>query len=395
MRILLVHNYYRRGSPGGEDFVFEQERDLLKEAGHEVVCYTRSNDEIIENSISDRVKVVSGMQRSSKTRRELKSLIDTFRPDLAHFHNTFPLISLSAYLVCRESSVPVVQTLHNYRYSCAAATHFRGGKTCEACSKFNPLPSVINQCYRSSLLGSTAVALMMFRNDLEGIFRSCVTRFVVMTEFALRRLERFGVEPGRIVIKPNFVPFGALTQQPRQSFFLFAGRLSDEKGLWVLLDAWRKLPDVTLKIVGDGPLGPTLKEVCRTERLNIEFLGMQTRASVDGLMREASALVFPSLWFECMPLTILEAWAAGAPVIASDVGAMSEMITHGENGLLFTVGDSNDLVEKVRSVANDRLLAETISRTARDLAETRHGRSTNLGLLQEIYGQAMAARQVR
>lgn len=394
MRILLVHNYYRRGNPGGEDFVFEQERDLLQEAGHSVLCYTRSNDEVSEDRTADRVRVALGMQRSRRTRREMRSLIAEFLPDVAHFHNTFPLISLSAYLVCKELRVPIVQTLHNYRYSCAAATHFRKGGACEACSVLNPLPAAINRCYRSSFLGSSAVALMMLRNDLSGVFRSCVTRFVVMTEFARLRLERFGVDPGQIFIKPNFVQLNAEPHQSTKSFCLFAGRLSDEKGLWVLLDAWRKLPDVPLKIVGDGPLAVALQDVCRQEGLTVEFLGMQSRGTVARLMQEARALVFPSLWYECMPLTILEAWAAGAPVIASDLGAMSEMISDGKNGLLFRAGSSDDLVEKVRLITSDSALAESISTVARRLAVARHGRNENLDLLHEVYRQAIADREV-
>jgi glycosyltransferase involved in cell wall biosynthesis len=390
MRVLLVHNYYRRGNPGGEDFVFEQERELLREAGHVVACYTRSNDEISEERWSDRIRVVSGMQRSGRTLRELSALIADFRPDVAHFHNTFPLISLSAYLACRGGGVPIVQTLHNYRYSCAAATHFREGAPCEACSPLNPSPAVINRCYRSSFLGSTAIALTMLRNDISGVFRSSVARFIVMTEFASRRLERFGIAADQIFIKPNFVDFNAVVEQGRQPFCLFAGRLSDEKGLWILLDAWRNLSDIPLKVVGEGPLGPALKEFCRNEGLSVEFLGMQSRSDVGRLMQQARALIFPSLWFECMPLTVLEAWAAGAPVIASDLGAMSEMIKHGENGMLFRAGDSKDLVEKVRSLANDPGLAESISKSARAGVQVRHSKALNLSLLEDVYRQAIA-----
>ena len=234
--------------------------------------------------------------------------------------------------------------------------------------------------------------MMMLRNDMSGVFRSCVTRFVVMTEFARQRLERFGVDSSQIFIKPNFVHLDAEPQPLKESFCLFAGRLSDEKGLWVLLDAWRKLRDVPLKIVGDGPLAAALQDVCREEGLTVEFLGMQSRGTVARLMQEARALVFPSLWYECMPLTILEAWASGAPVIASDLGAMSEMIAHGKNGLLFRAGDSYDLVEKVRLIASDNTLSDSISTVARRLAVVRHGRNENLDLLHEVYGQAMTAR---
>jgi glycosyltransferase involved in cell wall biosynthesis len=230
----------------------------------------------------------------------------------------------------------------------------------------------------------------MLRNDISGVFRSSVARFIVMTEFSSRRLERFGIAADQIFIKPNFVDFNAVVEQGRQPFCLFAGRLSDEKGLWILLDAWRNLSDIPLKVVGEGPLGPALKEFCRNEGLSVEFLGMQSRSDVGRLMQQARALIFPSLWFECMPLTVLEAWAAGAPVIASDLGAMSEMIKHGENGMLFRAGDSKDLVEKVRSLANDPGLAESISKSARAGVQVRHSKALNLSLLEDVYRQAIA-----
>ena len=201
MRILLVHNYYRAGQPGGEDVVFEQEKALLESAGHEIVTYTRSNDEMDERRPLDALRTVSGLVHSERTRRELAALIARHRPQVAHFHNTFPLISASGYESCRAAAVPVVQTLHNFRLTCIAATHYRDGQVCEACAPGDTSAAVRHRCYRGSTLASFAVARMQRRHWSLRTYHRLVDRFVALSHFARARFVRAGLPAEKIVVK--------------------------------------------------------------------------------------------------------------------------------------------------------------------------------------------------
>lgn len=388
MKILLVHNYYRTGTPGGEDVVFQQERDLLAAAGHEVTCYTRSNDEMNEQRPIDRLRVVWSMRRSARTRRELSQLISQVRPDVAHFHNTFPLISASGYEACAAAGVPVVQTVHNFRLVCSAATHFRAGMSCERCTAGDPWPAVRHACYRGSRLASLAVASTIHRNHRVRTRRDPVSMYLALTRFAAGRLMSAGIPAGRIAIKPNFVdlPGDAASAIARSDRFVFVGRLAEEKGVRVLLDAWRGLPDIPLLVVGDGPLRGELEAYARQYALQVEFVGARERGIVQGLVRSARAAIVPSLCFEGgVPLTLLEALAAGTPVVASRLGGIPELVTHGADGLLFEAGDAGQLAAQARRLNADPLLRTTLAESGLQTVQRVHGRQASLDALVGLY----------
>jgi len=398
MKILLVHNYYRSGAPGGEDVVFEQERDLLLGAGHEVFCYTRSNDEMDERRILDQARVAIGMQRSQRTLREIRSLIFNIRPQVAHFHNVFPLISASGYEACVTAGVPVVQTVHNFRMACSAAIHFRNGSVCESCTPSKPWAAVQYGCYRDSRVASLAVAATIYRNHHRGVYRNFVTRFIALTGFAARRLIAMGVSSDRITVKPNFV--SGLTDRENldaiTNKFVFVGRLAEEKGVKFLLEAWKQLADVPLALVGDGPLRPWLEEYVRRHVLPVEFVGMQERSVVTRIVSSARGAVIPSLCFEGgVPLTLLEAMAVGTPVIASRFGGIPELLTDDVDGLLFDPGNISQLVTAVKRVATDSTLRSTLAERARNLVHHVHGRENNLQALIAIYDSVSGGSNVR
>ncbi len=394
MKVLLVHNYYRSGTPGGEDVVFEQERDLLLESGHEVYCYTRSNDEMDEGSAADRLRVLSGMQRSGRTVRELRAAIRSFRPDVAHFHNTFPLISASGYEICHSECVPVVQTVHNFRIACSAATHFQDGRICELCTPINPWAAVRHRCYRGSAPASLAVATMLFRNHLSKVHRRRVSKFIALTQFAANRLRLAGIPADRLVVKPNFVA-DVLADHPdetRGDAVVYAGRLSAEKGVQFLLQAWAGLGDVQLIIVGDGPLKDSLQAQARRMSLPVEFRGAVARKDVSTIFRRARAVVVPSLCFEGgVPLALLEAMATATPVIASRIGGIPDLVEHGKDGLLFEPSDADGLVAAARRCLANRALSMQMAFSGRDKVRRHHGREANLQALLAIYRSVIEA----
>lgn len=387
MKILLVHNYYRSGAPGGEDVVFRQERRLLEAAGVRVVAYTRSNDEVDDGNPFAAARTAMGLRWSRRSFRELSELIRRERPDVAHFHNTFPLISASGYAACRVYGVPVVQTLHNYRTVCAAAIFYRDGAVCELCKPGAHWPAVRHRCYRGSTAASLLVASSLWRNWKSGVYLNLVDRFVVLTRFAATRLAAAGVPPDRIVIKPNFVEIASSEARMPGDYAVFAGRLSPEKGLRTLLDAWRELADVPLKILGDGPLMAELAERCRRESLNVQLLGMLPRDQVLATVAGAQLQVVPSECFEGLPMAAVEAFGCGIPVVAARIGSLEEMIVPDENGLFFEAGNGRDLAKQVRRLRSDAPLRTRIGRGARDRYLAMYTPQRSLEALLGLYGR--------
>jgi glycosyltransferase involved in cell wall biosynthesis len=325
--------------------------------------------------------------------RELRALIRRERPQVAHFHNTFPLISPAAYYAARAEGVPVVQTLHNYRLLCPNALFFREGRVCEDClGKTFPWPGVAHACYRGSRPASGTIAAMLSAHRTLGTWKGAVNLYIALTEFARRKFVEGGLPSEKIVVKPNFVHPDPGMGQGRGDYVLFVGRLSKEKGLDTLLAAQEQLgKEVQLKLVGDGPLAPRVAEAARRQKL--EWLGQLPKDQVLGLMKEARALIFPSLWYEGFPMVIAEAYAVGLPVIASDLGSMSSLIDHRRTGLRFRPGDPKDLAAQVRwAVAHPAELG-LMRRAARAKFEAEYAAERNYQLLLEIYERATHNKQ--
>jgi glycosyltransferase involved in cell wall biosynthesis len=385
MRVLLVHNYYQQ--PGGEDQSFAAEGVLLEARGHEVIRHTVHNDRVGEYG---RVRLAARTVWSAESYGEIRALIARERPDVIHCQNTFPLISPSAYYAAAAEGVPVVQTLHNYRLVCPAAVLFRRGKVCEACvGKALPWPGVLHGCYRSNRLASAAVAAMLTAHRAAGTWRRTVTTYIALTEFARAKLAEGGLPADRIWVKPNFVDPDPGPGPGGGGYALFVGRLSPEKGIDTLLEAWRGVGGVPpLRIVGDGPMAARVHEAVRTIP-GVEWLGRRTRPEILRLMGEAAFLVFPSTWYEGLPLTIVEAFSRGLPVIASALGSMAEIVEDGRTGLHARPGDAGDLRARVQWAADRLEVLARMRRAARAEYEAKYTAARNYDLLRAIYADAV------
>ncbi len=386
MKILLGHNQYQQ--PGGEDQSVAAEIAMLEAFGDEVIQYRVHNDSI---------KAMSGVEVAARTiwnqrsYRDIRNLIKTHRPDVAHFNNTFPLISPAAYYAARAERVPVIQTLRNYRLMCPGAYFLRNEKVCTLClSKSIAWPSVIHRCYRESRSATAVVASMLAVHRLLNTWRKTVDTYIALTEFGRKTFVAGGFPEEKIVVKPNFVfpDPGPGTGQGR--YAVFVGRLSDEKGIQALLNAWRLIAkDVPLKIVGGGPLETTVQQAC-AEDVRISYLGHRPVNEVADMLGEATFLVFPSLWYEGMPRTIIEAFAKGTPVIASNLGAMHDLVAHGRTGWHFEAGDSGILAKVIDEAWDDYAQLAGMRLACRREYELKYSYESNYQQLMEIYHRAIA-----
>jgi len=392
MRVLLVHNRYRSDGPGGEDVVFEQEQNLLSKLGVEVFSYTRSNDEMDPSSSLDKLRVLRGLHRSGRTVRELRGLLRKNKPDIAHFHNTFPLISASAYEVCRAFGIPVVQTIHNFGLVCASRTFFRETRVCQECSPGRYGAAIRHACYGNSHVASAAIASMLWRNFYSDVHRRCIDCFLALSPFVADWLAGVGIERSRIRIKPNFITPVDRSLNASSEAVIFAGRLSIEKGIYTLLEAWRSLPDIPLQIYGDGPERGGLLRFVEQHRLNVRFMGLHPHSEVLSAISKARMLVMASGCFEGgVPLVVLESWAVGTPVIASRIGSTTS-ISEGVEALQFVPGNADELARKVRRLWGDRALAAELARNGLKRFEAEHTEEIGGRQLVTLYKELLTQR---
>lgn len=385
MRIALVHNYYQQ--PGGEDQVFVAETLLLKKHGHYVYNYTIHNDSVSQYS---KTALTKNTFWNSDTFEELRTILRQEQIQVMHVHNTFPLLSPSIYYAAKAEGVAVVQTLHNYRLLCPSATLFRADRVCEACVGRAPWPGVIHACYRESHVASSVVAAMLMYHRASHTWEAMVDVYVALTDFMKAKFVQGGLPEAKIVVKPNFLNAVPITPGEIENYALFVGRLSEEKGLSVLISAWRNLGSrIPLKIVGDGPLAMHVEGAVDSTR-GIEWLGWQPRDRVLELMRHANMLIFPSLWYEGLPLTILEAFAMGLPVLASNLGSMTSLIEHQRTGLHFEPGDAVALEAQVNWALMHPAELILIRKAARAEFEGKYTAEANYPQLMQIYERALA-----
>lgn len=379
-RVLIVHNAYQQR--GGEDSVVDAELELLRSHGHAVEVFQRHNDEL--RSVSRWVAAMNALwSRSSSA--ALLEVVRRFQPDLLHFHNTFPLISPSAYWAARAAGLPVVQTLHNFRLHCPQATYLRNGRICEDCLGRVPWRSIWHGCYRDSRLQSAVLCGMLVFHRALGTYRDKVTRYIALNSFSRRKFVDGGLSAARVAVKPNFVDFELPPPVAREGF-LFVGRLSKEKGIDVMVQAWDLVHRGSLLVAGIGPEARLL-----AGRRAITALGMLSGEAVRARMAASTALVLPSICYDNFPRTLVEAYACGLPVIASRLGSFPELVEDGVTGLLFEPGDPISLAQKLAwALENPDRMAQ-MGGNARAKYEAEFSADRNYVQLIAIYEDAIAA----
>ena len=385
MKVLVCHNFYQQ--PGGEDQVFADETALLESHGHAVVRHTVHNDAVAGTG---KLALLGKTIWNTGAAREIGEIVRRERAEVVHFHNTFPLISPAAYYAARSAGAAVVQTLHNYRLLCPGAMLMRDGAVCEKCLGHAPIPAVIHKCYRGSRGASAATAAMLLSHRVIGTYRDRVDAYVALTEFGRQKFIAGGLPADRIVVKPNFVSPDPGVGDGTGGYAVYVGRLAEGKGLETLIEAWtRHAPGLPLKVLGDGPLAETVKSAGGA----VEWLGRRPLAEVYDAIGAAAVLVMPSVWYEGLPKTLIESFAKGTPVIASNLGALAESVTHGRTGLHFRPGDAADLARQVRRAGDNASALAVMRGECRRVYESRYTVDHNYRILTEIYRGALERRR--
>jgi len=386
MRILIVHNHYQ--DPGGEDTVVAQEAHLLAQTENvELLTFrNRRGWRGVLQTLWSPWNIWAG--------QKVKRAIKRHQPDIMHIHNLHYAVGPIAIRIAKRQGIPVVMTLHNYRLICPSATLFYNGKlfTGSLHARF-PWRAVRLGVHSHSRIKTFWLALTIWLHKKGGTWQM-TDRYITLTDFAKQLFidSSLGVSAEKYVTKPNFVSTGERKELPtapsRTDGFLFIGRLTEEKGLSILLEAFAGT-EFRLQIVGDGPLRNEVMRAVRTSP-NITYLGALERAAIDPLLTSCTALIFPSTWYEGMPMTLLEAFAAGTPVIASNLGAMQSMVHEGQNGWLFAPGDAQALRDKVKLwLGTDDVYRQHLGTGARQSYESLYTAKWNQLLLADLYGSVI------
>lgn len=344
--VLIVHNYYQ--IPGGEDTVVANEKRMLEKHGHKVILYTRSNLELKELSMIQKLLLPFTTIFNRRTYKDIKRIIQDQKIDIVHVHNTLNLVSPSVYYAAIACHVPLVQTIHNFRLLCPGATFYRDGHICEDCLEKGLFCAVKHGCYRESCLQTLACVINAKFHRMTGIYKKL--NYICLTEFNKEKLLSFKqISPERVFVKPNFVESingEIVPPEKRADQFIFVGRLEKLKGVDVLLRAWKMMGDSAPKLLlcGNGPMEQRCREYIAKNGLeSVEMMGFVPNERVREMVANSKALILPTQCYEGFPMTIAEAFAVGTPVIASDLGNAGSLVEEGVTGCKFTAGLPEEL----------------------------------------------------
>lgn len=389
--MLLVHNFYGSASPSGENQVFESEKALLLSRGHEVEAFTRHSDEIRSRGAWGTLEGALSTPWNPWMAKALVREVDRFQPDVVHAHNTFPLISPAIFHAIGGRAARVL-TLHNYRLFCAAGIPMRDGKVCVQClDKRSSLPAIRYGCYRGRRVATVPLAFSVGLHRTMGTWTDHVDAFIALTEFQRELMSSAGLPANKVHVKANFYlgSPSVTSWKGREGYAVFVGRLSAEKGVDSLVDAWGKWGNTApeLRVVGDGDLRSGLER--RAGGVPVRFLGQLSGADAQREIAGASLLVLPSVCFEGSPMVLNEAFAFGTPAAVSDIGPLPAIVRHGINGVVFQPGDSESLLREVRTAWQTPQLLERLGEGARAEFQAKYTQDANYETLMEIYERAL------
>jgi len=391
LKLIIAHNFYSTDVPSGENVVLSVEKILLSRYGNQVSLFARHNDEIKHLGVKGKLLGAFSTPWNPKMARALRDHVNSFHPDVVHVHNTFPLLSPAIFHAIENRAARVL-TLHNYRLFCPAAIPMREGKVCTEClDRRSPLPSMLHGCYRGSRAATLPLAVSVGLHRALGTWTNQVDAFICLSDFQRELMVRAGLPREKVHVKPNFYPGNpaVMPWNERQPCVVFAGRLSEEKGVVNLLRAWQAwgagAPE--LRLVGDGHLRGRLEQMAKG--LPIRFLGQLPAKQAQAEIARARLQILPSECFEGFPMVVREAFAFGTPAAVSDLGPLPSIVTHGKSGIVFQPANPKSLLQEVRTAWETPGLLETLGQGARAEFEAKYTEEANYTMLMDIYQQAI------
>jgi glycosyltransferase involved in cell wall biosynthesis len=396
MKILLIHNDYQQA--GGERVAVEAQIALLRRHNQELSFFLKDNTEINTYTALQKLGMVPRVVYSSKTYKDVRATVAETRPDVAHIHNVFPLISPAVYRALSDSGIPIVQTLHNFRFLCPNGIFYTKGETCELCKFGNTVNAVLLKCYRNSYSLSALYAFSVGLHRRLGTFQM-IDHFIALTGFTAGKIIESGLaNREKVSILGNFILENIPVPgeyNPKGPYVVYLGRLSPEKGVDILIRAMSGISGLELKIAGDGPQASELKNLARKLGLaHVTFLGNISGNQKWDLLRNAAAAIVPSLVYENLPFTLLESMAVGTPVIASDIGSLPYIIKDSSTGLLFQPGNPDDLREKLLWMTAHPKEALDLGRNGREFFNKRYSEQAHYNGLMDIYKNVVEGKKL-
>lgn len=379
-KVLMVHNFYQIG--GGEHTVFQNEIDLLRENGHEVIEYTRSNDELKTSKLKLVLMPFTTLW-SWRTYREVRNIIKQEHIDIVHCHNTFPLVSPSVYYAARSRNVPVVQTIHNFRFLCPNGSFFCDGKVCEKCNERSSFVDALRRnCYRNSKIQTLVLVAMLKFHRWIGTYNKI--SYIFLTDFNRRKFEKLiDINSDQVFVKPNFVNRQEKSRISIEKKFVFASRLDENKGVKHLIDYWKRLPeDIALHIYGDGPIRQYVEENVSE---NIIYMGFKPQKDVFEDLINAEAMVFPSIGYEGFPMIIAESLAMGCPILSTNIGNAGDIVRESKGGVVFDPYSEDSFIEAIYEIMEKN---QDYSCDAESYYQRKLNKEENYRELHEIYDKA-------
>lgn len=390
MKILLVHNYYR--NRGGEDAVFDYQKKLLNENGYNTIEYSKRSAGI--DNLFKKITTSLRSFYSFKTYGEIKKIILNNQPDIAHIHNIFPIISQSVYDILYNSNIPIVQTIHNYRFFCSNGLCLNNGKICDKCETLS-VKNIFNNCRQEEKFYNFLMALNVYIIRKRGVY-SKINHFVALSNFVKGKLIRVGIEEDKITVIRNILEedntgIDIITSDKLKDkkYFVYIGRLSKEKGILELVKVFSGLRNIELKILGDGPLYGRIKNKIDSKKINnIKLLGFISGKEKYRILNSAYATVVPSICFEVSPLVIIESFNLGIPVIVNNIGSLPENIVDGENGYIYN--DLDELKDKILKVISlDTGQTKIMADECKASYEKLFNKNINFNLLTNLYNSVL------
>jgi len=383
MRILIVHNYYQ--VPGGEDTVVANEKKLLEDQGHEVFLYTRNNNELTSMSILRKMVLPFTTIFNPRTYRDIKRIIKEKNIQIVHVHNTLNLISPSVYYAANKCGIPVVQTIHNFRLLCPGATFYRDGHICEDCTSKGLRCAINHKCYRNSRAQTMICVINTFIHRLTGIYGKLY--YIALTEFTKEKLLKLKqIKSDRIFVKPNFTSdvIDPIQYPHSGDYYIFVGRIEEIKGINLLIDAFKELPEDRILVIGTGTLENKIKDRISREGIqNVSLLGFVPHDRVKEHIIKSKALIMCSQWYETFGMVISEAYSCKIPVIVGNIGNIKDLVIEGKTGYKFIYNSKESLKEAI--VKMDNADAIELGKNAYELFKSGYTEKSNYNQIMKIY----------